>query len=352
MAIIAFQATAAASWRRVRTVTRTSAAAAISSQRAKRLRGRLGGLGLLLQRAVVHAPLGGTAASGASPGAGATLGRAGAIPASRASVACTRRRSCSTQRGQLRRWTSRRRPSRSAPRRRAGRRSGPPPARTSRCPTRGVIVCRSSLRAAASSAPSSCLLDAEHVGHLRPRPVGERHQRQGAYLERLEGGQCRLHLAHGRRRVDGAGGSGGHWSQRRALHEPEHNSPAGLSFGTVNPTRFQDNWRNRGGLRQGRARGHAVGREPPERRLHPGRRGRREPGALRRGTHPGSHRVRLEEGPPGPGQARLPRSRPSSASCSAAAGSRTTTRSSSTATATTGSPPTPTGTSSTTATTT
>ena len=83
---------------------------------------------------------------------------------------------------------------------------------------------------------------------------------------------------------------------------------------------------------------------PPRRRLDPDRRGRREPGALRRGPHPRRDRLRLAEGPAGPGQARLPRARGRSASCSARAASPTTTRSCSTATATTGSPPTPTGT--------
>ena len=43
--------------------------------------------------------------------------------------------------------------------------------------------------------------------------------------------------------------------------------------------------------------------------VDPDRRGRREPGALRRGPHPRRDRVRLEEGSAGPGQARLPRAR-------------------------------------------
>ena len=50
-----------------------------------------------------------------------------------------------------------------------------------------------------------------------------------------------------------------------------------------------------------------LARGAPRRRRHPHRRGRREPRALRRGPHPRRDRVRLEEGPAGPGQARLPR---------------------------------------------
>ena len=88
-----------------------------------------------------------------------------------------------------------------------------------------MSVCRSSLRAAASSVPELALLDAQQLGHLGPRPVGERHERERPHLERLERGQGGCDLAHGRRRVDGTGGSGGHWSQRRALHEATHNSP-------------------------------------------------------------------------------------------------------------------------------
>ena len=62
------------------------------------------------------------------------------------------------------------------------------------------------------------LVDAEQFGDLRPRPVGQRHKREGPNLERLECRQRGFHLANGSRRVHGTGGSGGHWSQRRALH--------------------------------------------------------------------------------------------------------------------------------------
>ena len=49
---------------------------------------------------------------GRSGGAGGSAGAPWSTPASNPSVACTRRRSCSTQRGQLRRWTSSSPPSR------------------------------------------------------------------------------------------------------------------------------------------------------------------------------------------------------------------------------------------------
>ncbi|CAA9467124.1 MAG: Thiosulfate sulfurtransferase, rhodanese, partial [uncultured Solirubrobacteraceae bacterium] len=62
-----------------------------------------------------------------------------------------------------------------------------------------------------------------------------------------------------------------------------------------------------GRLREGRPGRHPVGAGPSRGREHPHRRGRRELGALRRGAHPGSHRLRLEDRPAGPGQARLPR---------------------------------------------
>ena len=74
-----------------------------------------------------------------------------------ASVACTRRRSCSTQRGQLRRWASRRRESRVAERavEPVGDQAAPP-ARTSRCRPRAATVRRSSLRASRERRPRAC----------------------------------------------------------------------------------------------------------------------------------------------------------------------------------------------------
>ena len=232
MATIAFQVMAAASWRRVRTVTRTSAAAAICSEV-----GAAGGAGRPPAERSGAVP----SVSASSPGILA-VGRHGrrAAPRSSAGRASGAPARC---RRAARRWPARGgarapRSGRScaggrrgggrrarARRRRAGRRSVPRRARTSRCPASGVIVWRSSLRAAARSVPSSRLVDAEQVGDLRPRPVGKRHERQRTSLERRERGQRGFHLANGRRRVHRTGGAGGHWSQRRALHEPGHNSP-------------------------------------------------------------------------------------------------------------------------------
>ena len=69
------------------------------------------------------------------------------------------------------------------------------------------------------------LFDAQQLGDLWPRPVGQRHEGEGAHLERLQRRQRGRDLANGRRGVDATGGSGGHWSQRRALHKLDHNSP-------------------------------------------------------------------------------------------------------------------------------
>ena len=59
-------------------------------------------------------------------------------------------------------------------------------------------------------------------------------------------------------------------------------------------------------LRERRPRGDVVGGGAPRRPRDPDRRGRREPGPLRRGAHPGRDRFRLADRSPGPGQARLP----------------------------------------------
>ena len=97
--------------------------------------------------------------------------------------------------------------------------------------------------------------DAAFALHVLPNMVrrGEVATRPGSIMAASDGMFVTVH------------GSGGHGSQRRALHQLGTIAPSpGSSFGTVNPTRFQDNWRQRGGLRQGRARGHPVGGEPPE----------------------------------------------------------------------------------------
>ena len=94
-------------------------------------------------------------ATGFASGTSAGAPGAGATPATSASVACTRRRSCSTQRGQLRRCTSSRASSRSvrAPSMRSeirrSERSHQP------LPGRAATVRRSSLRARASESASS-----------------------------------------------------------------------------------------------------------------------------------------------------------------------------------------------------
>ena len=86
----------------------------------------------------------------------------------------------------------------------------------------------------------------------------------------------------------------------------QHTPPSSLKVKYLKGARLRRKWRRRGRLRQGRPGRHPVGRGPPERRLDPHRGGGREPGAVRRGAHSRRHRLRLEEGPAGPGQARLP----------------------------------------------
>ena len=184
IAIIPFQVIAAASWRRVRAVTRTSAAAAICSEVARRPSSARAPRSGVVQ-VVLHRPgmtSSGAASSGGTPQrrvaiGGLALGRAGAIPASSASVACTRRRSCSTQRGQLRRWTSSRRPSRS-PSAPSSRSEIRPSARSHQpLPGSGLSVWRSSLRAAASASASSL---ARRRAPRRPRRAGGRRARTSA----------------------------------------------------------------------------------------------------------------------------------------------------------------------------
>lgn len=97
--------------------------------------------------------LSGGPAAGAAAGLGFARGRAKELTST--SVACTRRRSCSTQRGQLRRWTS----SRAGPGGSSASSSRSEISRSARShqplPGRGNIDLRSALRARASASPIS-----------------------------------------------------------------------------------------------------------------------------------------------------------------------------------------------------
>ena len=124
MAISEFQATAAAIWPRVRLATSTSAAAAISFAVGRATAsGGCGAarLGCPPSRAVVRrwrlrpaVAVRRRSAAGRRRLAGGRAAARRRDAATSASVACTSRRSCSTQRVQFRRCTSRRRTSRSA----------------------------------------------------------------------------------------------------------------------------------------------------------------------------------------------------------------------------------------------
>ena len=138
---------------------------------------------------------GGTAASGRPVANRRPAARASrqAIPASSASVACTRRRSCSTQRGQLRRWDVE--PAAVALADRAVEPVGYQPLRAlapaaARQRTQRLAQL---LAGGGQQHPELLLLDRQQTGHLGTRPgVGERDECQGAHLERFErrqGGQ-------------------------------------------------------------------------------------------------------------------------------------------------------------------
>ena len=132
-------------------------------------------------------------AAGSAGSAGWTSGQLGRLGVARlrgpnaatsAFWAWISRRSCSTQRGQLRRCTSSRapRPRRRA-RRPAGRTLAPPPACTSRCP-RAARTARRSARCAPwrARAPARRSRNAELRGGLGPVAAREHHER-----ERLDG---------------------------------------------------------------------------------------------------------------------------------------------------------------------
>src|ERR687897_824856 len=117
----AFQVMAAATCRRVRTATSTSAAAATSAGARGRAAAAAGGsstrgsstggssTGSFTGRSSAGGWLGTSVSGSAGCGGGCMRAGPGARFDTQVSVACTRRRSCSTQRGQLRRWASRRR---------------------------------------------------------------------------------------------------------------------------------------------------------------------------------------------------------------------------------------------------
>ncbi len=241
MAISAFQATAAAIWRaRPRGHEHLGRRSDLLAGRRDLLgRGRRAPSGrgaLSSPQARARRSVGAGAPPPAAPlgelrrstsGTGGGRGRRPSTQArTSASVACTRRRSCSTQREQFRRCTSRRRTSRSAsaPSSRSEIR---PSARSHHpLPPSTEIVWRSSLRASASSAPSSALGHAQRSRHLGARPLGQHHQRQRAGRDGSTSvGQPRADFAQRRRRVDRTGGAGGHGSQWRVLHSAADNTP-------------------------------------------------------------------------------------------------------------------------------
>ncbi len=214
MAIIAFHVTAVASWRRVRAVTRTSAAAAICSEDgAGLLRARLRGALVLRHDVLAHRHQRGRAKSGpraagqrCDPGQQRVGGlhepalvlhaaRAVAQVHVEAAGVALEQRAVEPVRDQALRAL--------APAAASERGDRLPELLAGRCEHRAELL----------------LLDAEQLGHLGPRPVGERHQRQGSGLDRRQRGQHGDDLADSCRRVDGTGGSGGHWSQRRVLHQ-------------------------------------------------------------------------------------------------------------------------------------
>ena len=260
-------------------------------------------------------------------------------PATSASVACTSRRSCSTQRGQLRRWTSRRGSSRSgsAPSMRSeiwrSARSHQP------LPGSAATVRRSSLRARARDSASSLLVDAEPHGDLRGAAVPASATSASAVRSRSAsaGSAAATSVTAAASEIGASGRPGTGRSGARSIARRSIDSGSGYSAVPGRPVGMADY-----------AKDVLVDtqwvEDHLERRLHPHRRGGREPRALRGGPHPGRDRVRLEARPAGPGQARLPRPGRVRRAVRQPRASPTSTRSCSTATATTGSPPTPTGT--------
>ena len=221
-------------------------------------------------------------------GARSTAATGAGEPPTRASVACTSRRSCSTQRAQLRRCTSSRGCLGGAELAVEAVGHEPLRALAPAAPRSGATDRRSAVRAAArSDASSSSETCRRSAASARVRPASAGNAR-GALVEAPE-------VAHtAALAVAASAGPGGGMGRSEAARVPrarQHRPGGG---------------HRRGRLREGCSGRDAVGGGPPLGRLDPHRRGGREPGAVRRGPHPRGDRIRLEAGPSGPGQARLP----------------------------------------------
>ena len=244
---------------------------------------------------------------------GGRLGRAWSRPRAEHRVACTRRRSCSTQREQLRRWTSRRRAPVAlelAPSSRSETRPLRPLAPAA-AGQRATTRRRSALRAAAEQRAELVRVDP-----VRPRPArtaaGRRSPRARRPGPRLR--PARAARPRPRRSpppVHGTGGARGYRSKRRVLHRARHNSPPGDRRASIRLIPDQVSGEFGGDAVADYAKDVLVDTQWVEDHLEDDSirivEVDENPALYAEAHIPGRDRLRLEEGSPGSGQARLPR---------------------------------------------